>query len=147
MAGESVKAAGEVVRAALDMTLSTPFFSISLKVENPILAGIISVGALSLGAFYLANKRSAERAVRNALEVRNKAGVVDPQVRNSEQGSLLVDLHCHSEQRFLEFVKDFEDEKVKHRLEEEFAKIGFRGNLLVTIRNVDEVYRKVKEIR
>lgn len=143
MADESVKAAA----AAFDFALSTPNFSISLKIDSPVLAGIISVGTLCLGAYYLANKQSSERAIRNALEARNEAGVVDPQVRNIEQGSVLVDLHCHSEKSFLEFVKDFEADKVRSRLEEEFTKIGFQRNLHVTIRNVDEVNRKVTEIR
>ena len=139
--------ADESVRAAFDFAFSTSNFSISLKIDSPILAGVISVGALSLGAFYLANKLSSERAIRNALEARNEAGGVDPQVRNIEQGSILVDLHCHSEKSFLEFVEDFKNEKVKNRLEKEFTKLGFQENLYVTIRNIDEVNRKVTEIR
>ena len=129
MADESVKAA--VV--AVDFVLSTSTFSISLKIESPVLAGIISVGTLALGAYYLANRQSSERAIRNALEARNEAGVVDPQVRNIEQ-----DLHCHSGKSFREFVNDFEAKKVRNRLEEEFSKIGFQGVLQVTIRNIDE---------
>ena len=144
MVDEGVKAAA----AALDFGLNVPnLFSVNLKIESPILAGFIGGGALILGAFYLANKQSSERAIRNALEARNEAGVVDPQVGNIEQGSVLVDLHCHTEKSFLEFVKDFEAERVSHRLEEEFAKIGFQGDLHVTIRNAAEVYGKVKEIR
>ena len=144
MADESVKAA---VAHAVDFALSTPTYSISLKIENPVLAGILGVGTLALGAYYLANKQSLERAIRNALEARNDAGVVDPEVRNIEHGSVLVDLHCHSEKSFLEFVEDFEAKKVRNRLEEEFTKIGFQGVLQVTIRNIDEVKRKVTEIR
>lgn len=149
MAGESVKAPAEVAKTALDFAFSYSLtdFSCSLKIENTILAGIIAVGSLSLGTYYLVNKLSSERAIRNALEARNQAGDVDPQVRNIEQGSVLVDLRCYSEKRFLEFVKDFEAGKVRNRLAEEFTKIGFEGNLQVTIRNADEVYGKVKEIR
>ena len=86
-------------------------------------------------------------ALRNALEFRNEAGVVDPEVRNIEEGSILVDLHCHKELSFLQFVEDFEAEKAKHRLEEELTKIGFQRKLRVTIRNADEVYKKVKVMR
>ena len=143
MADESVKAA--VV--AVDFVLSTSTISISLRIESPVLAGIISVGTLALGAYYLANRQSSERAIRNALEPRNEAGVVDPQVRNIEQGSVLVDLHCHSEKSFREFVTDFEAKKVRNRLEEEFTKIGFQGVLQVTIRNIDEVKRKVAKVK
>lgn len=144
MADNRVQAAAAL---ALDLAVSVPnYFSFSLKIENTILAGVLGGGALMLGAYYLANKRSSERAITNALEARNEDGVVDPQVGNIEQGSLLVDLLCHSEKSFLKFVKDFENEKVRCRLEHEFTKIGFKGDLTVTIRNADEVYRKVKEI-
>lgn len=131
---------------ALELVLSAPY-SLSLKIQSPILAGFISTGALTLGGFYLAYKLYSERAIRNALEARNEAGAIDPRVGNIERGSLLVDLHCYSEKSFLEFVKDFEAEKVRHRLEEEFTKIGFCNELHVAFRNADEVYRKVKEIR
>jgi len=134
--------------AALDLVVSVPNrFFISLKIANSYLAGVLGGGAILLGAFYLANRPSSERAIRNSLEARNEAGAIDPQVGNIERGSVLVDLHCYSEKSFLEFVKDFEAEKVRHRLKEEFTKIGFCDDLHVTIRNLDEVYRKVKEIR
>ena len=149
MADESASAATGAVRAAFDLAVSASStgFSISLKIDSPIIAGVFTVGVLSLGAFYLANRRSVEDALRNALEFRNEAGVVDPEVRNIEEGSVLVDLHCHSELSFLQFVEDFEAEKVKHRLVKEFTKIGFRRKLRVTIRNDDEVNKKVKVIR
>ena len=47
----------------------------------------------------------------------------------------------------IKFVDDLEAEKVKHRLEEEFTKIGFKREIVVTIRNAKEVYKKVQEIR
>ena len=47
----------------------------------------------------------------------------------------------------LQFVDDLEAEKVKHRLQKEFSRIGFNRELVVTIRNAKEVYRKVQEIR
>ena len=146
MADESANVAGEAVRAALELSVSasTTGFSVSLKIDNTILAGIVSVGALSLGAYYLANRRPVENAIRNGLEIRNEAGVVDPEVRNIEEGSILVELHCHSEHSFIQFVEDFERKKVEHRLKEEFTKIGFSGRLHVTIRNAKEVYRNVQ---
>ena len=149
MADESANAAAELARAALDLSVSASStgFSVSLKIDNAILAGIATVGALSLGAYYLANRRPVERAIRNGLENRNEAGVVDPEVRNVEEGSILVELVCHSEKSFLQFVEDFEAKKVKQKLEEEFTKIGFKEKLNVTIRNEEEVYQKVEEIR
>ena len=149
MADESANVAGEAVRAALEFSVSasTTGFSVSLKIDNTILAGIVSVGALSLGAYYLANRRPVENAIRNGLEIRNEAGVVDPEVRNIEEGSILVELHCHSEHSFIQFVEDFEAKKVEHRLKEEFTKIGFSGRLHVIIRNAKEVYRNVQMVR
>lgn len=148
MTNESAKIATEAARAVLDLSISAPpGFSVSLKIDNAILAGIATVGALSLGAFYVANKFRVENAVRNGLENRNEAGDVDPEVRNIEESSVCVELYCHSEHSLLQFVEDFEAQKVKQRLEEELTKIGFEQNLTVTITNADEVYTKVKEIR
>lgn len=149
MADESANVAGEAVRAALELSVSasTTGFSVSLKIDNTILAGIVSIGVLSLGAYYLANRRSVENAIRSGLEIRNEAGVVDPEVRNIEEGSILVELHCYSEHSFIQFVEDFEAKKVEHRLEEEFTKIGFNRGLHVTIRNAIEVYRNVNMVR
>ena len=151
MANESANVGAEAARAALDLSLSasTSAFSVSfsLKIDSPILAGVLGVGALSLGAFYLAHRWASENAIRNSLEVRNEAGLADPEVRNIENGSITVELYCHTEHSLLHFVEDFEAKKVKHRLEEEFTKIGFNKDLDVTIRNAKEVYKKVHEIR
>lgn len=149
MADESANVARETVRAVLELSASASRggFSVSLKIDNTILAGIVSVGALSLGAYYLANRRPVENAIRNGLEIRNEAGVADPEVRNIEEGSILAELLCHSEHSFIQFVEDFEAKKVEQRLKEEFTKIGFSGRLNVTIRNAKEVYRNVKMVR
>ena len=44
-------------------------------------------------------------------------------------GSIIVDLDCRSQEKFLEFQKDFEDGKVKDAMETEFRKIGYNGKL------------------
>lgn len=149
MADGSANVAGATAWNALEVAVSasTTGFSVSIKIGNTILAGIVSVGALSLGAYYLANRRPVENAIRNGLEIRNEAGVLDPEVRNIEEGSILVELRCHSEQSFIQFVEDFEAKKVEHRLKEEFTKIGFSGRLHVTIRNTNEVYGNVQMVR
>jgi len=149
MADEGANVAGQTFRAALELSASasTSGFSVTIKIDNAILAGLVSVGALSLGAYYLANRQPVENAVRNGLEIRNEAGMVDPEVRNIEEGSILVELYCHSEHSFIQFVEDFETKKVKYRLEEEFTKIGFQGQLRVTIEKEDEVYKKVEVVR
>ncbi len=149
MADESANLASEVARAAIDLSVSatTTGFTVSLKIDSTVLAGFLGVGVLSLGAFYLANRQPVEHAIRNGLENRNEAGMVDPEVRNIEQGSIFVELYCHSERSFLQFVKDFKAKKLEKKLEEEFTKIGFKQNFEVTIINSDEVDKKVKAIR
>ena len=150
MADEGANMAGQAFKAAvleLSASASTSGFSITLKIDNAILAGLVSVGVLSLGAYCLANRRPVENAVRNGLEIRNEDGVVDPEVRSIEEGSILVELYCYSEHSFMQFVEDFETKKVKYRLEEEFTKIGFQRQLRVTIENADEVYKKVEVVR
>ena len=57
MAGELAKAAAEEgTKAVMDLSLAAGAFSFSLKIDNVWLAGAVTVGALSLGAFYLACK-------------------------------------------------------------------------------------------
>ena len=148
MAGEIGRAAVEAgTRAAVDLSLSGGGYAVSLKIDNPWLAGAISIGALSLGAFYLARKVPAGNAIRRGLEGTDNSGVVDPEVRNITDGSILVELHCHTETSFLLFLEDFEKKTVKFRLEVEFEKIGFKDELDVTIRNAEEVYEKARQIR
>ena len=149
MAGEGANAAAEAARAVLDLSLSASSsgFSVSLKIDNTLLAGILGVGALTLGAFYLANRRPVENAIRNSLEERDETGITDPEVRSIENGSIFVELCCHTERSLLQFVQDFETKKVKRTLEKEFNEIGFKEDLDVTIRNAGEVYNKVQEIR
>ena len=141
------EAAIEACRAALDLTLQTPGgFKVEIKVDNNWLAGLLIFGGLSLGAYYLSHRQPTENAVRNALE-RNEDGAVNPEVRAIENGSILVELLCHTECSFLSFVDDFEAKRTKLRLEEEFRKIGYEEELEVTIQNLDDVYRNEYEIR
>ena len=141
--------AGEAARAALELSMSasTSGFSVSLKIDNTILAGVTVLGAGALTAYYLAHRRPSENAIRNGLEERNETGEADPQVRSIETGSVIVELYCHTEHSLLQFVEDFEAKKVKRRLKEEFTKIGFHQDLDVIIINAKEVYKKVHEIR
>jgi len=141
------EAATEACRAALDLTLQAPGgFKVEIKIDNNWLAGLVVVGGLTLGAYYLSHRLPTENAIRNALE-RNEDGVVDPEVRAIETGSILVKLFCHTERSLLSFVDDFEAKRTKLRLEEEFRKIGYEEELNVTIENLGEVYQNEYEIR
>ena len=136
-----------VTRAAVDLSLSGAGFSISLKIDNPWLAGAVSLGALSLGAFYLARKGPAEGAIKRALE-RTLLGDVDPEVTNITDGhSILVELQCHSEMSLLLFLEDYESKTIKFRLEKEFKQIGFNDQLEVVIQNEELVNKEATEIR
>ena len=134
-------------KAVMDLSLSAGAFSISLKIDNAWLAGAVSVGALSLGAFYLACKGPAEEAIRRALQ-RKIFGVEDPKVTKIADGhSVLVEVICNTETSFLVFLEDFEMKTVKFRLEDEFKKICFNKELDVNIRNEEAVYEQAKQIR
>ena len=61
--------------------------------------------------------------------------------------SILVELFCCTKENFLSLVEDFEKGIVKRRLEEEFEKVGCKGELELTITNEEEVYETLGEIR
>ena len=144
MAAEITKAGA---KAAMDLSLSGAGFSVSLKIDNVWLAGAVSIGALSLGAFYLACKGPAENAIKRALE-RKIFGTGDPEVTNITDGhSILVQLYCHAETSLLLFLEDVETKTIKFKLEEEFKKIGFKEELNVSIRNAEKVNQRVRQIR
>lgn len=147
MADEVLGGAVESSKAAFDLSLQTGLYggwSVAIKIDSAWLAA--GLGLMSLGAFYIYRKYPSQNAIRNGLEG-NENGQVDPEVTGIEQGSILVDLVCRTEKSFLSFVNDFETNRTKLRLEEEFRKIGFSGELEVTIINLKEVYEKVDHIR
>ena len=151
MARESAAVGAEATRATLEASafVTREAFSISVKIDSPIVAGVaLAAGAaVTLGAFYLRYRWNTENAIRNSLERRNEIGAADPEVANIEEGSIIVKLRCHTQQSFLQFVKDFKEKKVKCRLEEEFKKIGFDQELEVTIVNTQEVFQREQELR
>ena len=48
-------------------------------------------------------------------------------------GSIIVDLDCGSQEKFLKFQKDFEDGKVKDALERGLGEIGYNAELELTL--------------
>ena len=56
---------------------------------------------------HFSKRQSVENAIRNALEERNENGA-DPEVRNIGDGSILVELCCHTDRSLLQFVDDLE---------------------------------------
>ena len=88
--------------------------------------------------------KQACTAVKEALEASGRQ-VVCVGVRPSE--SVLVELHCYTKESFVSLMDDFESGKVKRRLEEEFEKVGYKGELEVTIINGSDVYRALGQTR
>ena len=86
--------------------------------------------------------KQACTAVKEALEASGRQVVG---VRPRE--SVLVELHCYTKESFVSLMDDFESGKVKRRLEEEFEKVGYKGELEVTIINGSDVYRALDQIR
>lgn len=154
-------------KSALELSLKVGEYLISLKIENAWLAGVCGVGVIGLGAFYIhrrfpappaAERRAAELAAenpivsaivgatRNGLE-RNEAGEINPEVMLIENGSILVELVCHTEESLLKFLDDFEARRIKRSLEKEFRKLGCGEELQVTITNADAVRQRLNQNR
>ena len=116
-----------------------------LKIDSIPLTEVargVGIGAgVALAYFWMKNRGNTEEAIRNALEERPVAGAhaPDPQVEEIRRGSLLVKLRCHTSQSFLQFISDYESQKVKRRLEEELSKVRFTEELSVTIENAEEI--------
>ena len=152
---EDKQLATEVIRGAGIVGLGA---LICMKIDSipiaEVVRGIsIGVGVAGVAAgvvyFWMKNRESTERAVREALEERPAAGAhaPDPEVREISEGSLLVKLRCHTAQSLLQFISDYESQKVKRRLEKELSKVGFTEELTITIENKEEVEEQKKKLR
>ena len=72
----------------------------------------------------------------------------DQEVRDIRPGSLHVLLHCFTDKRFLEVLEDFESERMRERLSEEFSHVGIETEgLTVEIKNIEEVEERVLGIK
>ena len=61
--------------------------------------------------------------------------------------SILVELGCRTTKDFLSLMEELGKGRVKRRLEEEFEKVGCKGELEVTIANEVEALAVLDEIR
>ena len=152
---EDKQLATEVIRGAAAVGLGA---LICMKIDSIPFAEVargIGIGAGIAGVaggivyFWKRNRESTERAVREALEERPAAGAhaPDPEVREIGEGSLLVTLRCHTSRSFLQFISDYESQKVKRRLEQELSKVGFTEELTITIENKEEVEEQKNKLR
>lgn len=145
-------------QAALRLSARTRNFILHLEIQSPWLT--MGLAGTGLGAFYINQSYSDPRhktiipdklnvvpAVKKGVEG-NEGGQINPEVLQIENGSIVVELVCHTVQSFLMFIEDFKEEKIKARLETEFGNIGCKEPLTVTIPNWDdEVQKNLNAIR
>ena len=146
------EAATTTARAALACSMVTPSgFSFNIEINSTAAAvgvGVgIGVGAVSLAAIYFNSERIG-RKIRDAFERAFGGERDDRDVGDINRGSLLIDLHCHTAESFLQFLEDYESGKVKKDLEEELLKIEIEvEDLSVKIKNEKEVEEHKKKLR
>ena len=117
-------------RPALDVqaNVGAGGFQFRIKIDSPWLAaGVLGVSFLTLRSFYEANHEAVRAAVSTAL-----AGLTD-KILAIRLSSILVEFICNTKESYHAFMEAFKTGTVKQRLQEEFSKIGFKGELLVTI--------------
>ena len=96
---------------------------------------------ITIGVLCYKHPEFVMRIVEKALTARGlQVGSVTP-------GSILVNLHCYTEESFRSFMEDFEARKVQERLNKEFENSGYIGEELeVTITNYKEAYKFLEQI-
>ena len=120
--------AAEAATPALDLKADIGTFHIEIKIKSSLLAaGMAGAGLLTLAAFYNANPRAVTSAVKTVLTT------WAAYVLSIRPSSILVEFVCNTEERYEAFMSALAAGTVKQRLQEEFSKIGFKGELDVTI--------------
>ena len=151
-AAEAAKeAATTTARAALAFSMDTPGFSFNIEI-NSIAVGVgvgvgLGIGVSTITAVYFSRDR-IRRGIRDAI-VRAFGGDGDDRVVGDiNRGSLLVDLHCHTPESFLQFLEDYESGKVRKDLKDELLKIDIEmEELSIKIKNEKEVEEHKKKLR
>ena len=148
LATEVVRGIAGVVTIVWLKIDSIPLTEVARGVGIGIGIGIGIAAGAALASHWMTNPQNTEGAIRNALErPAPGAHALDPQVEEIRRGSLLVKLRCHTPQSFLQFVSDYESQKVKQRLEEELSNVGFTEGLTITIENKEELEEQKKKLR
>ena len=155
---------GEGSNAVVLSVNAGPLFNFHLKVNDPrtvrslyskvadalsfgLRAAGTGIGVAATGTVitvaYLCYKHPefVKRVVEKALTARGlQVGTVTP-------GSILVELHCYTEESFRSFMEDFKARKVQERLNKEFESSGYIGDELeVTMTNDKEAYKFLEQI-
>jgi hypothetical protein len=142
MAG-SLWEAGKALVVSVSATPGGPF-SINISTDNVQVAKEVCRTVTTLGALYFGYKLMKpliEGAVNKGLGGERD----DQEVRGIRPGSLHVQLHCFTDERFLEVLAEYETGKMKERLQKEFSQVGIKvEGLKVEIENMEEV-NEIKE--
>ena len=149
---EAVSGAGEALRASASFTGGTFVINIgtdSVEVAKEVakeVCGTVTKLGLGLGALYAGYnllKPLVDAAVIKALGGKRD----DQEVRDIRPGCLHVELHCFTDERFLEVLADYESERTKERLREELSRVGVKvEGLKVKIENMEVVNERKKTI-
>ena len=105
--------------------------------------GVLAIGTLGLAAYYLSSPEATATIGSVLSKVLETCG---DKIMSIITRCLVVELHCHSPESFLQFLDDYELGKVEKRLSEEFSKIGI-NKVTVEIENEEEVLRRREVIR
>ena len=124
--------------SGLRLNVTSPQMKLYLRINGTVL-----VGAVGLAAFYLTSPENKEQILSALCSVLAEWSMT---VRNITIGSLVVELHCHSPESFLQFFDDYELGNVGQRLSEEFSKTGIE-EVTVEIENNEVVLRQREVIR
>lgn len=139
---------GRELQAEAERPAEGPALSVTgsgLTINDPWTArigfGVFSLGA-GIGLAYILAKNP--ETVRNAIDLALQSYA---SVLNVRPGSIHVELSFKSKDNFLRFINDFEQGKVKEKLEKELNKIGFKDDFKVTLNDKEDVYKTVGELR
>ena len=144
---ESLNFGGATRQMAIDPLSPGGNISFSVDSDNVQMAGgvVLNINGTKLRDIYRSEKSVTQLMNKVVLNV--LGGVrYDQDVENINAEYLHVQVHCHTDERFLEVLADCESGNMASRLVEEFLQIGLNiKNLRVVIENMYEV--KVKKAR
>ena len=121
-----------------EMSIKKGDISFQVKISNKVV-----LAGLGLGLIYVSSTETKETIVTTLCLVAKRWCMT---VGNILTGSLLVELHCHSPEGFLQFLDDYELGNVGKYFSEEFSKIGIE-EVTVEVENKEEVLSRREAIR
>ena len=143
---EAFSVAGEALRASASFTGGK--FVITIGTDNVEVAKVFlkTTGKVALGLGALYAGYSLLKPLIDAAVTRSFGGERNDQdVRDIRPGCLHVELHCFTDERFMEVLAAYESGRMKERLCEELLQVGIKvEGLRMKIENRKEV-NKTKE--